>query len=402
MHVVVAGGAGDLGSSIARAFAALGVPTTALVHPRTDAWRLQDQRGVDVARVDLLDTAAVAEVLRSHRDVVVVDAAGRSDTPGPTVGPSRVALWRDTVLTTVSLSRPSIPTASRASSTSAAPRLPPRRLSPWRRPAHYAPTTARGVAKRAAASALWQWAAETGVPCSELVVFRAYGPASPPDGWSRRWSTPYGPARRFLSSMPRPAATWSTSTTSPRRSSAWSTAAAYGVPVNVGSGVASTVPEIVAAFEAASGRRVRVAPGARPARAYDVPHWQADLTRCEELLGWRPAHHPRRGHGAGVGGGVGRMTATTHAERLAPLEQEHFWFAGRDRLVRRLLDHHAAPEPVLDLGCGTGRFAASLAADGRRVLAIDPAPDLALAPPGARPWSAAPNSSPSPTGRSAP
>jgi len=77
------------------------------------------------------------------------------------------------------------------------------------------------------------------------------------------------------------------------------------------------------------------------------------------------------------------MSTTTHAERLAPVEQGHFWFAGRDRLVRRLLDHHAAPEPVLDLGCGTGRFASSLAADGRRVVAIDPAPDLALAPDGA-------------------
>ena len=74
----------------------------------------------------------------------------------------------------------------------------------------------------------------------------------------------------------------------PTRWSAWSTGAAYGVPVNVGSGVASTVPEIVAAFEAASGRQVRVSPGARPARPYDVPHWQADLTRCENLLGWRP------------------------------------------------------------------------------------------------------------------
>ena len=77
------------------------------------------------------------------------------------------------------------------------------------------------------------------------------------------------------------------------------------------------------------------------------------------------------------------MSRTTHAERLAPLEAEHFWFAGRDRLVLRLLDHHAAPLPMLDLGCGTGRFAASLAAEGRRVLAIDPAPDLALAPAGA-------------------
>jgi SAM-dependent methyltransferase len=73
------------------------------------------------------------------------------------------------------------------------------------------------------------------------------------------------------------------------------------------------------------------------------------------------------------------MSTTTHAERLAPVEQGHFWFAGRDRLVRRLLDHHAAPEPVLDLGCGTGRFASSLAADRRRVVAID----LALAPGGA-------------------
>jgi SAM-dependent methyltransferase len=77
------------------------------------------------------------------------------------------------------------------------------------------------------------------------------------------------------------------------------------------------------------------------------------------------------------------MSASTHAERLAPVESGHFWFAGRDHLVRRLLDHHAAPEPVLDLGCGTGRFASSLAADGRRVIAIDPAPDLTLAPVGA-------------------
>jgi SAM-dependent methyltransferase len=74
---------------------------------------------------------------------------------------------------------------------------------------------------------------------------------------------------------------------------------------------------------------------------------------------------------------------TTHAERLAPLEHQHFWFAGRDRLVRRLLDHHRAPEPVLDLGCGTGRFAASLAAEGRRVLAVDLEPDVRLAPRGA-------------------
>jgi SAM-dependent methyltransferase len=77
------------------------------------------------------------------------------------------------------------------------------------------------------------------------------------------------------------------------------------------------------------------------------------------------------------------MTATTHAQRLAPLEQRHFWFAGRDVLVRRLLVRHQALEPVVDLGCGTGRFAGELAAEGRRVVAVDPEPDPALAPSGA-------------------
>jgi len=81
--------------------------------------------------------------------------------------------------------------------------------------------------------------------------------------------------------------------------------------------------------------------------------------------------------------GGSRVNTSTHAERLAPVEEGHFWFAGRDRLVRRLLAHHGAPEPMLDLGCGTGRFAATLVSDGRRVLAIDPAPDASLAPPGA-------------------
>ena len=142
MHVAVAGGAGDLGSAVVRTFAALGVPTTALVHPRTDAWRLADRPGVEVARVDLLDTAAVTEVLRAHRDVVVVDAAGRSAHPGRMpVLPDRALAGQ--VLTTVSLWMRSIPTRSQ--------RRPPRQLlgyqpsdHPFARPARTPPHRPRG------------------------------------------------------------------------------------------------------------------------------------------------------------------------------------------------------------------------------------------------------------------
>ena len=62
--------------------------------------------------------------------------------------------------------------------------------------------------------------------------------------------------------------------------------------------------------------------------------------------------------------------------RLAAMEGNHFWFAGRDLLVRRLLRRHDTdPEsPLLDLGSGTGRFARDLAASGRAVIAVDLAP----------------------------
>lgn len=74
------------------------------------------------------------------------------------------------------------------------------------------------------------------------------------------------------------------------------------------------------------------------------------------------------------------MSGAGHAHgsssRLARMEGNHFWFAGRDLLVRCLLDRHPV-EPdavVIDLGSGTGRFARRLADEGRTVLAIDRSP----------------------------
>jgi nucleoside-diphosphate-sugar epimerase len=289
MRVAVAGGAGDLGSAVVRTFAALGVPTTALVHPRTDAWRLDGVPGADVARVDLLDTSSVTAALAPYADLLVVDAAGRAGHPDTTGGPSRVALWRDTVLTTVSLLDALDPDRVRGvvhlgSSLGYAPSD-----RPLVETGPFAPITARGVAKRAAAAALWHWAGETAVPCSELIVFRSYGPHEPPG----RLVPTLVAAARSGDVVPLVDA-------ETRRDMVYvddvaeavvrvAGTSAYGLPINVGSGVASTVPEIVAAFEAASGTRLRTAPGARAARAYDVPQWSADTTRCRHLLGWVPS-----------------------------------------------------------------------------------------------------------------
>jgi SAM-dependent methyltransferase len=74
---------------------------------------------------------------------------------------------------------------------------------------------------------------------------------------------------------------------------------------------------------------------------------------------------------------------SSSADRLAPLEEHgHFWFAGRDRLVHDLMDRFAAGDPVLDLGCGTGRFAGQLAEEGTSVVALDRHPSREIAPEG--------------------
>jgi SAM-dependent methyltransferase len=77
---------------------------------------------------------------------------------------------------------------------------------------------------------------------------------------------------------------------------------------------------------------------------------------------------------------TGRGGATTTAERLHGLEQWHFWFVGRDRLVANLLGRFPPPDPIVDVGCGTGRFAATLRFTGRMVVALDR--ELGSLPPG--------------------
>jgi SAM-dependent methyltransferase len=57
---------------------------------------------------------------------------------------------------------------------------------------------------------------------------------------------------------------------------------------------------------------------------------------------------------------------------LARIEQRHFWFAGRDLLVNRLVERYLERgTPVLDLGAGSGRLVMRLRSAGYKVVGID-------------------------------
>lgn len=61
----------------------------------------------------------------------------------------------------------------------------------------------------------------------------------------------------------------------------------------------------------------------------------------------------------------------TNADRIAQLEDGHFWFRARDQLFDDLIGQ-VRGATVVDAGCGTGSFAARIAAHGARVVAVDP------------------------------
>lgn len=60
------------------------------------------------------------------------------------------------------------------------------------------------------------------------------------------------------------------------------------------------------------------------------------------------------------------------AEHLLALERDHFWFPPRLTLLTRRLGELAGPgQELVELGCGTGAFAAAAATLGYRVTALD-------------------------------
>ncbi|MGH2739544.1 MAG: NAD-dependent epimerase/dehydratase family protein [Actinomycetota bacterium] len=71
--------------------------------------------------------------------------------------------------------------------------------------------------------------------------------------------------------------------------------AVVGEVVNVGSGREWSNQEIVREVEAATGRKIKIRPGAFSPRPADRAHWVADIHKAKRLLGWEPGHTFRDG-----------------------------------------------------------------------------------------------------------
>ena len=68
-----------------------------------------------------------------------------------------------------------------------------------------------------------------------------------------------------------------------------------GEVFNLGTGVQSTLRDVVDAVQAVVGSRSKVRWGAMPGRRWDTDRWQADATKARETLGWSARHTLRQG-----------------------------------------------------------------------------------------------------------
>jgi nucleoside-diphosphate-sugar epimerase len=65
--------------------------------------------------------------------------------------------------------------------------------------------------------------------------------------------------------------------------------------INLGTGVETTLRDVVAAVIDLTGSRSEIRWGAMAPRRWDTDRWVAEASQAERLLSWRPAYELRRG-----------------------------------------------------------------------------------------------------------
>jgi nucleoside-diphosphate-sugar epimerase len=282
MRALVTGAGGFVGRHLVARLVADGWQVGATVRPGAATDGLA---GAQVLPVDVADPAALrAAVRQADPDVAFALAAARAK------GTSRERAATAAVNATSGLHLvEALPERCRVvvrlgSSTEYA-----ESAAPLDERALLAPRGFFGATKAAGSLLLAAAAAERGVRAAVLRAFQVYGPGDHPS--------------RFVPAVLRAARTGEVlPLTGPGLRRDWvyvadvvdacvRAAVADGLPpgqvLNLGTGVQTANEELVAVAERVTGRRIAVAPGAHPGRAWDAASWVSDPTAASEALGWR-------------------------------------------------------------------------------------------------------------------
>jgi nucleoside-diphosphate-sugar epimerase len=147
-----------------------------------------------------------------------------------------------------------------------------------------------GATKAAGSLLLQAAAAERDVRAVVLRAFQVYGPGDHPT----RLVPVVLAAARTGATVPLPAGlsrrdwVWVGDVVDACVRAARDDALPAGTVLNIGTGVQTGTPELVAVAERVTGRPIATAPGSHPGREWDTADWVADPSAARQLLGWEP------------------------------------------------------------------------------------------------------------------
>jgi nucleoside-diphosphate-sugar epimerase len=295
VRALITGGAGFIGSNLARRLVADGHLTSLCLRPSSSRWRIGDLGGrVHLAEVDLADSEAVRRLVRQTRPEWVFHLAAYGGNTGETRSTDAI---RTNLLGTTHLLEEALDVGCRAfvnsgSSSEYGPKdHPPSEDEPLE------PRTAYAVTK---AASTW-WCRSVGLaqqaPVVTLRLYSVFGPFEHP----RRLMP-----RLLLAALdhhwPPLAAPWIAhdyvyvdDVVDAYLRAAMRAAERPGAVYNIGTGVQTSLGELARLVAELFEVPGEPAWGAYPARSWDTREWVAQPARATEQLGWRPGFDLRRG-----------------------------------------------------------------------------------------------------------
>ena len=281
---LVTGAAGFVGARLARTLASRGDEVHAVVSPASHRWRLESEPRISVHVADLCDADALTRTVREARPDVIYHLAAHGAYPHQT---DAARILRTNVLGTELLLRTCEAQGyelfvSAGSSSEYGSKTEPMRESDLPEP-----NSPYAVSKVAQTLLCQQRAAAAGLPIVVLRLFSVYGPLEEPT--------------RLVPTLLRAIlAGTEIAMTSPKTSRDFihvdDVVAAFlqvdalrklgGEVLNLGTGIQSSLEDVVAAAERASGKTARCVWNSMAPRSWDTTTWVADVTKLREKLGF--------------------------------------------------------------------------------------------------------------------
>ena len=159
-----------------------------------------------------------------------------------------------------------------------------------------APETLYGVSKVAQSLLCQRWARLKGRPVTVLRLFSVYGPLEEPTRLVPRLLTSMLDAQPIAMASPVTSRDFiHVDDVVAAMLKVDGLAALSGTVLNLGTGIQTTLAEMVGTLESLAGRPLLAEWNTMPARPWDTETWVADISRLRQALGWTPALSVRDG-----------------------------------------------------------------------------------------------------------